>query len=260
MRHVRRTPRLRLVTCALGCAGVLAAGAARAQNDEDLGGRKRSPESPQNFAFELRFAPFTPEIDSDPALNGQAPFARTFGNKPRLLVSAEFDWQAYRIPYVGTIGLGVGVGYSSMSDPAQLAPPLSGASAETTTLEIYPFYAALVLRADTFWKRWHIPLVPYGKLGLAYSIWRASNTLGTSHSDGVTGAGGTFGSHVALGLSFDLNPFDEYAAREFDRALGVNNTYVFAEWARDDLRGLGFQDNVLRVGGTAWTFGLALEF
>jgi hypothetical protein len=102
--------------------------------------------------------------------------------------------------------------------------------------------------------------VPYVKLGLAYSFWRASNTLGTSHYQGVSGTGGTWGTHAAVGLAFDLNPFDVYAAREFDQAMGVNSTSLFAEWARDDLTGLGLQNHVLRVGGSAWNFGLALEF
>jgi hypothetical protein len=57
-----------------------------------------------------------------------------------------------------------------------------------------------------------------------------------------------------------LNPFDPYAAQNFDDSLGVNNTYLFAEYALDDFRGLGFQSDPLRVGGWNWFFGLALEF
>jgi hypothetical protein len=252
-----------IATGALGVAGLLGSSDALAQRDEtNIGGRRQVPESPQNFAIELRGAPFRPEVDSDPALHGATPYQHIFGNSERLLISAEFDWQAYRIPYVGTIGPGVSVGYARMSDPAPLTTPVNGMieSGETTTLEIFPFYAAIVLRADTFWRRWHIPLVPYGKLGLAYAIWRASNTLGTSHFQGVAGNGGSLGSVVALGLSFNLNLFDTYAAREFDESLGVNGSYVFAEFSRMDLAGLGLQSDPLRVGGNAWTFGLAFEF
>jgi hypothetical protein len=42
--------------------------------------------------------------------------------------------------------------------------------------------------------------------------------------------------------------------------MGVNGTYLFAEWTREDYDGLGLQSDPLRVGGTNWTFGLAFEF
>jgi hypothetical protein len=184
-----------------------------------------------------------------------------FGTSPRLLVSAEFDWQALRIPHLGTLGPGVGAGYTTMSANARFTVPHNGStvSGEDTSLDIFPLYAVAVLRADVLWREMGIPLVPYGKLGVGYSLWRASNTLGTSSFDGVSGKGHTLGTELALGLAFNLNVFDEYAAVNFDESMGVNNSYVFAEWTRADLTGLG-QSNVLRVGGTNWTFGLAFEF
>jgi hypothetical protein len=221
-------------------------------------------ESPQNFAAEIRFGLWNPAIDSDPALSG-APFKQAFGTAPRLLVSAEFDWQAFRIPHLGTIGPGIGAGYASISRPAQLAtcPPTGSCeSGETTTLQVFPFDLVAVLRADVLYRSFHVPLVPYVKAGLGYAIWRASNSLGTSRSKdgGVLGVGSSLGSHVAVGLALNLNPFDEYAARGFDESLGVNGTYLFAEWTREDLTGLGIQHDPMRVGGMSWTFGLALEF
>ncbi len=133
-------------------------------------------------------------------------------------------------------------------------------SGEQTSLEIYPMYAVAVLRADVLWREVHIPFVPYAKFGLAYSIWRASNSLGTSVYKGQQGVGGTLGTQLALGLAFNLNVFDEYSAKNFDDAVGVNGTYAFAEYTRADLEGLGIQKDPLRVGGQCWTFGLAFEF
>jgi hypothetical protein len=229
--------------------------------DEPIGGVKRTHESTQNFAMEIRFAAFTPEVDSDPKLTG-TPFANTFGGGAGLLVSGEFDWQALRIPHFGTLGPGVGIGYVKFSGLATFTEPHDGTlvSGETTSLEIFPIDAIAVLRADVIWRELGIPLVPYGKLGIGYALWRASNTLGTSHSQGVVGLGHSLGSHVALGLALNLNPFDSYAAKTFDDSLSVNNTYIFAEWTREDLDGLGIQPDPLRVGGTSWTFGLAFEF
>jgi hypothetical protein len=127
-------------------------------------------------------------------------------------------------------------------------------SGESTQLEVFPFYAVAVARADVLWRDVHIPLVPYLKAGVGYTLWRASTTLGT------TGKGGSLGTHFALGVGLNLNMFDEYAAKNFDNAMGVNGTYLFAEWTRADLSGLGIQQDVLRVGATTWTFGLAFEF
>lgn len=229
--------------------------------DEPIGGVRRSRESPQNFAAELRFAAFTPEVDSDPSLKG-TPFATSFGGGAGLLISGEFDWQALKIPHFGTLGPGIGLGYVKFSGLATFTEPHAGTliSGESTSLEIFPLDAVLVLRADAVYHDLGIPLVPYAKLGVGYALWRASNTLGTSHSQGVVGLGHSLGSHVAFGLALNLNPFDTYAAKSFDNSLGVNNTYLFAEWTREDLDGLGIQPKPLRVGGTSWTFGLALEF
>jgi hypothetical protein len=248
------------VTLSLAC---IATPLLAQQGDEQYltAGHRRRTVSPQNFAAEVRFGLFNPAIDSDPSLQG-APYKEVFGTAPRLLVSAELDWQAYRIPHFGSIGPGVGLGYASMSDPAPFQTPHNGSilSGETTTLEIVPFYAVAVVRVDALWRELHVPLVPYVKAGLADALWRASNTLGTSTVNGVSGEGHSFGTHYAFGLALNLNPFDPYAAGGFDDAMGVNNTYIFGEYTRDDLTGLGLQSGVLRVGGPAWTFGFAFEF
>jgi len=256
---------LHVTTGALALAATLTATTAGAQEDrlDPLGGgRDRTIHSPQNFAIEIRFSPYTPNIDSDPALNGQTPYKTVFGTAPRFFGGAEFDWQAIRIPHLGPLGPGVSAGYTNASDPAQFTTPHNGStiSGETTSLWIIPMAAMVVLRADVLWRDVGIPLVPYAKLGVAYALWRASNTLGTSTFEGVSGKGHSFGTHVALGLALNLNPFDAYAAQNFDDAMGVNGTYLFAEWTREDYDGLGFQSDPLRVGGTNWTFGLAFEF
>jgi hypothetical protein len=236
--------------------------AAVAQERQDvLEGKHKIYESPQHFAFEVRFSPFTPDIDSDPTLGGKTPYADAFGTSPQLLFAAEFDWQAARIPHVGTIGPGGSIGYTSVSKPAQFVTPQQGKQpGENTQLEIVPLYAVGVLRADALWREGRIPLVPYAKLGFGLSFWRASNTAGTSHYQGVSGLGHSLGTQVSVGLGLNLNVFDPYAARNLDETMGVNNTYVFADWTHSDLTGLWAQPDPLRVGGSYWTFGIAFEF
>jgi hypothetical protein len=234
------------------------------ENREDvLYGRHKNYETPQKFAFELRFSPFYPQVDSEPGLQG-TPLHDTFGGGDRLLFEAEFDWQVVRIPHFGTIGPGIGIGYTKMSADAHFTMPHGATgttiSGETTSLSIYPIYVVAVARADVLWREARIPLVPYAKLGLGYSIWRASNSLGTSQYNGVAGDGGSFGTQLGLGLAFNVNVFDEYAAKTFDESVGVNGTYVFAEYTRSDLDGLGIQQHPLRVGAEMATFGVTVEF
>ncbi|HEX3770848.1 MAG TPA: MXAN_2562 family outer membrane beta-barrel protein, partial [Polyangiaceae bacterium] len=117
-----------------------------------------------------------------------------------------------------------------------------------------------VFRLDEFWREAHVPFVPYAKFGLEYALWRASNTLGTSNFNGVSGKGHSLGTHLAIGLAFNLNVFDSYAAQNIDDSLGINGTYLFAELQREDVTGLGLQSDALHVGGTNWAFGFAFEF
>lgn len=256
-----------VVPCASGLLGLLAFPAtASAQEDRQavLYGRHKHYESSQHFAAELRFSPFYPAVDTDPSLDGAQPLHKVFGGSSRILVELEVDWQAIRVPHFGTIGPGIGLGYTTMGANAPFTMP-HGAdgttiSGESTSLTIIPMYVVAVARADVLWRELHVPLVPYAKLGLNYSIWRASNSLGTSQYNGVVGDGGSFGTQLGVGVGFNVNVFDEYAARTFDESMGVNGTYVFIEYTRADLDGLGIQQHPMRVGGEMATFGVTVEF
>ena len=242
-------------------ASLLVSFEARAQEDrtEVLRGTHRNVESPQHFAAELRFSPFLADVDSDPVLRGQTPFANIFGASKTIMFAGELDWQAVRIPHLGTFGPGASVGYAMFNGNARITST-NQVSGETTTLEIYPMYVVGVLRADALWKELRLPLVPYLKFGVAAALWRASNTVGTSYYEGTAGRGYSLGTQFALGLSFNLNILDDIAARSFDEDLGVNSTYIIGEWSDASLTGLGFQSDPLRVGGTYWTLGIAFEF
>jgi hypothetical protein len=214
--------------------------------------------SPQNFALEFRFAPYKPQVDQEPDLHG-TPFADSFGTNPRLYIGIEFDWQVYRIPYLGTIGPGLSAGIVGMSRPAVTIENPPRPSGDTYSLDIYPFTLSAVLRADTFWRDLGIPLVPYAKLGMGYAIWRASNSLGTSTFNGVSGKGSTLGTSAAVGLSLALDAIDPGSGRDMDNATGINNTYFFAEYWMLNLNGLG-QNHALYVGSNSFALGMAFEF
>jgi hypothetical protein len=254
---------------AVGLATFASARDARAADESMIFEKhSRNFESPQHWAFEIRLGPYKPDIDSDPALHGQNPWDHTFGEpyqsvfgtSQRALVAAELDFQAIHFPHIGSLGPGISAGYTSMSAPARRADnPSEYLAGETTSLDVYPFYLVAVFRLDVLNKDFGVPLVPYAKAGLGMALWRSYNDIGTSSTDGVEGKGHTFGYQVAGGVGLDLNAFDRAAAHSFDESMGVNHTYIYAEWMFMALDGIG-QSSALRVGSSTWVSGLAIEF
>jgi hypothetical protein len=231
---------------------------------------KRSLDSPQWFAFELRFAPYVPKVDEAPELGGKTPLCATYGTvarngtcsetpNPRLMVGAEFDFQALKIPYVGTLGPGLSFNYMKMSRPA-LTSVGKEPSGQDTTLEVFPMHLSAVLRVDALHKHLRVPLVPYVKGGVGFGLWRNYGPTGTvkigEGTSQVSASGTALGSHLALGMMLRLDFLDADSAREIDDAVGVNHTSLFAEYMMLNLN----QSGALRVGTRTAVFGLALEF
>ena len=105
-----------------------------------------------------------------------------------------------------------------------------------------------------------IPLVPYGKLGLNYTLWQINDGNGNVPDyQGGHGSGGTLGWQAAAGISLLLDFIDPSATRTLDMETGVNHSYVFFEWNRVDATGLGMK-NKLHVGDSRWVIGLMFEF
>ena len=245
-----------LLASALALLATTALWSRRAAAAEEQGEQSwREPrvyESTQRFALEIRFGPYRPNIDD--AFPQQRPYETVFGSDRRLAFGLEFDWQVLRIPFVGTLGPGVGWGYTSMSAQARLAS--TGApSAEETSLSIMPMYGVGVLRIDELARRTAIPLVAYGKAGIGYGLWWTGNDLETQRR------GQTWGSHFAFGGMLLLDALDSHASIEIDNEWGVNNTYLFFEWMSanlDNFKG-GSDPSVMRVGTQTWMLGLAFE-
>lgn len=229
---------------------------ARAQGIDEFGayGTDVHRESPQEWAFELRFGRYLPNVDDGVA---GTPFESTFGNGNRYLVGFEVDWQLLRIPYFGSIGPGVGWGYTKMTARAPLASG-DGLSEQDTSLTLMPMYAVGVARVDVFARELQIPVVPYGKLGFGYALWWAGDGDGTARDDsGTLGRDASIGWQFALGAMLHLDPLDRASALEMDTDTGVNNSYIFVEWYYSDLD--GFDGSDMQVGTSTWMAGLAFE-
>jgi hypothetical protein len=220
--------------------------------------------SPRQFAIEARFGLYQPDVDTE--FRKAMPHADVFGTKRRPMWQVEFDWEF--LQKFGTLSLGGVVGYYKESAQACLQAkvqpdgscPADGRSGDSTGLRLIPLAALLVYRMDEAANHWQIPLVPYAKIGLNYTIWSVTNGNGdVAWAGRHKGQGGTMGWQAAVGLSLSLDFLDPSAARGFDADSGVNHTYAFFELAHIDGSGL-YRKDVLRVGDNTWFAGLMFEF
>lgn len=207
-------------------------------------------------AVEARFGPYRPQVDK--AFDGKEPYNKSFGDGIRVMAGAEIDLIPFHIKNVGSIAFGGLFGYTYASAKADFADG-TGASAEKTRFDLWVFSALTTLRVDAVARNTKIPLVPYGKLGLATSLWSSSDGNGVSKSaDGRVARGHTNGFFYALGAMVLLDALDPEAAKLFAAERGVQHSYLFGELTVADLRGFG-QTNVLRTSDLTWTAGLAFE-
>jgi hypothetical protein len=214
-------------------------------------------ESPQYGALEIRFGRYIPAVDS--SVSGGTPFRDTFGDSNRYMFGLEGDWQLIRFPHLGTLGPGLGWGYTRATGYSHLTYAPNVVSGEETALTVMPFYLVGVLRADVLARDFGIPLVPYAKLGFGYALWWASDGGQTSRADGAVGHGSSYGPQYALGGMFLLDELDQQTARDADNSIGINNSYIFGEWYRSELDGFGSKTR-MNVGANTWVLGLAIEF
>jgi hypothetical protein len=256
---LHRVLRRRAHLLAVAASSLLAAAGASAQTiDSERSARKAGANdvSPQNAAFELRFGPYNPKVDDNLASPVYADF---FGDANRYMFGIEADWQAWRVPYVGTLGIGVGWGYTQMAGTNKVEFVVEGEAppdiAQESTLNIMPFYGVGVLRIDTFARNFKVPIVPYAKLGLSWAFWWINDGIGTATADtGQEGRDVSFGYQASLGGMFLLDILDPAAALSADVDSGVNNSYLFFEWSMSNYGG-----DQMNVGSSNWVTGLAFE-
>ena len=218
--------------------------------------------SPQRFAFELKFGPYRPDVDSEFDVGGKqlrTPYKDYFGSGRRLLTQIEFDWQL--LHKFGSLAVGAGIGYFSVTGVAPLGTNTGQLSGDTSNLKVVPISASVVYRFDYFLEERNIPVVPFVKGGLDWAYWQNTDGNGEIAQDaqGNSARGATLGWHAAAGVALVLDWLDPEAARDFDADLGVNHTALTFEYNHADISGLG-QSGRLHLGDTTWALGVLLEF
>lgn len=214
--------------------------------------------TPIDSAIELKLGSYLPEIDSEPGLTG-APYARAFGDKSILLFELEYERQLFQ--KFGSLAVGASVGYGEVYGKGTFATgaQTGQASGDSTALKVFPLKLLAIYRFDVLARRFDIPLVPFGKVGLVGQGFRITDGAGDVAVDsaGNKGQGVRLGWEAGAGLALQLDWFDTRLARDFDLDLGVNHTYLFAEWKRWGIDGFG--STGLRLSDSLWSFGLAVE-
>lgn len=210
-------------------------------------------QSPQRFAMELKFGPYSPDIDSE--FSNATPFKDIFGSGTALLTQFELDVQLLHL--FGSLGLGLSGGYytTSAETCVQDTNCAEKTAGDETRLTLVPLALLGVYRFDVLADRYRIPLVPYAKFGMNYMLWwMRRSSGGVSSINGDDGRGGNLGWQLNLGLALRLDGADPGAAHALDADFGVNHTYLFAEFMRIK------SSKYPRLGDTTFAAGLALEF
>ncbi|MGZ3458617.1 MAG: MXAN_2562 family outer membrane beta-barrel protein [Archangium sp.] len=234
---------------ALGIAVFLTALPGEAQQASNV-----PTQSPRSGAVELRLGGYRPKLDSEEGLSGQ-PFSEVFGGSNLLLFEGELQHFFYQ--GFGTAGLSLSLGYAEKYAAALL--PSGEKSSERTGFHVLPIHLRGVYRFDYPAFKWGFPLVPYVKPGLIYMPWWVTKGGSIETADGGGKAvGGKLGWEVAGGVSLLLDVLEPRLARDFDSDLGVNHSYLFAEYTYakvNNFGGKGFD-----LSDSYWMFGLALDY
>jgi hypothetical protein len=216
-------------------------------------------ESNQTSALELRVGLYQPAIDSEFS-GATKPFESVFGDEGAWLFGAEYDVQLWH--GFGSFGLFGSAAWGYVEGKG-IAPDGTDTS-DTTSLSLVPMVAGAVYRFDVLAHRYNIPFVLSAKLGLDYTLWWIRDGLDevTDYTDAdgskVPGYGGTFGLHWAVGLHLLLDFFEPHTAKIFDNELGVNNSYLFAEYTGYWVDDFGSSSS-FDLSHNGFVFGLAFE-
>lgn len=222
---------------------------------EETGVKAGAFDTSRDFYLEFNGGKFTPNIDGTSGLTA-SPYQEIFGGKGMWIFGLEFDWEIWN--GFGTIAAGLATDYASVYGHGIVAR--SGQAApDVTSLQTVPIRLLAVYRFDLLARRWNIPLVPFGKIGLAHTLWWITTGDGSIAKVGTDQAlGGKWGYQLAGGLALELNFIDPWLSRELDSEFGVNSVNLQAQFVR--ITADNFGAGGLDLTANTWLFGLGFEF
>jgi hypothetical protein len=217
-------------------------------------GAEIAGETSRSMLFEFKLSPYMPLIDR-PFTATTGPYQTILGGGPMLMGEVEFDYQFFQ--KMGSLAVGFSGGYAEKYGRAVDAETLAPTS-QATGLKLVPLKALVVYRFDWLSLKQDVPLVPYAKGAFVVMPWWVLNGNEIEVSDGLRGAGVSYGVAGVFGLAFTLDFLDPRLARDLDTSLGVNHSYLFAEFTVQEM-GL-FSPQSIDLSSRHWMFGLGFEF
>ena len=212
-------------------------------------------ESPRRFMAELKFGPWRPDVDSE--FKTKKPWNDTFGGGSFLMTQLEFDWEFFKT--VGVLAVGGTIGYAQAKGHGLLSD--GTASTDTTKMHLMPLSLSIIYRFDYLVQKFKFPFVPVVKGGLDAYLWWVMNGVGSVSKapDGTSGKGITFGGHATVGLMFQLDALAPMMAQTLDQEIGVNNSYLFAEYTWNWIDDFGSNKSI-DLSSRNFLAGIAFEF
>lgn len=198
--------------------------------------------SPEHFGLELRVGAYYPI-----GLGDTFSSPEYFGNDVGPMMEFEVHYFPVRIPYLGLIGGGGGLGWSQWDTSSP-----GGVQGDRNVFEIITMRPFLVWRIDSLARELNIPVVLTPKFGLDIVHWLTSTS-------GVTEAEGwSLGPRFAAKVSLELDFLEPRAARQLDEEWGINHSEILFElyysMAGEPAGGM------LGLNGWGWTLGLGFTF
>ena len=238
--------------------------------------------SPIHWDLEIKFGPYVPAVDSEFNLGAGevGPFEQMFGDGPFLMSGMTLDYY-FLYPY-GQLGVTGSLGYLTKSarafqvdDSGNVITDENGvpmrAGGDTNKFRLFPSSIGIVYRYTQLDDRYHVMVVPYGRLGLSYYYWWVTAPNGNIAQvptddcpdlDGCTGnraRGGSLGWQASAGLALRLERIDRDAEVALRTELGIEHAGFVFEGTYAKVDGFG-SDKKLSLGDTTWFGGINFEF
>ena len=287
-RRRQQPPRRLAIAAAAGLLATLVfANAASAQQEyldellEDTPPEHLGGPGSVKWNMEFRFGPFVPDVDDEFSGDGEGPFAEMFGDGPMFMTKLALE-RFFLYPG-GQLGVSFGAGFLTTGADSYELDEMGNVSrqengkplrvdGERTNFRLFPLNVSAVYRFTGIDDRFRVPLVPYGKLGLAYTIWTVTKPDGSvaeagtmdcpdpsTGCDGDTARGGSLGFDATLGLAIRAERLDPDTSVSLRNEMGIEHAGFFVELALSKVDGFG-SDTKLSVGDLTWFGGFNFEF
>jgi hypothetical protein len=230
----------------------------------------------------IKLGPYLPDIDSEFDAE-PGPYERVYGGATLMGV---LDVERFFLFPLGQIGVAGSLGFTGQTANsfATCGPSDTGctpgetlvdedgepvrAPGEKTSFRLVPASLGAVYRFTYLDDQWHVPVVPYAKLGLSYYLWWISAPGGSlseyrppncTDCDSDRALGASLGWQGSVGLAIRAERLDPQSARSLRNDLGINHAGFYAELMYADVSGFGAEGK-LHVGALTWFAGLNFEF